>query len=54
MQSNLNPFTAILVGTLLGFAAIAPFGGLAMFNTANAGRVMTCDVMGCQVRSLRP
>lgn len=53
----LNPFTALALGSAIGFAIIVPYGGLRLGQKPATGNsathVVSCDIMGCTVRPLK-
>ena len=43
-----NPILAILLGSILGFAVVVPFGGLSARAPQSGDLIVRCDVMGCK------
>jgi len=43
-----NPILAILLGSILGFAVVIPFGGLSARAPQPGGLTVRCDMMGCK------
>ena len=43
-----NPILAILLGSILGFAIVVPFGGLSARAPQPGDPIVRCDVMGCK------
>ena len=53
IQATMNPFTAIVAGSMIGLAIVAPFGGFGVkaidCRLNPERRQVKCDLVGCTV-----